>query len=198
MTDPSVEFIAAPLDRYAERITSGIALLGGVLMLPALFLYLSGLLFSGVALPGLVISVAVAVTLGAWLLLNYAVQPTLYRIEADQLLIRRRWARPMPIPYRSMLGVSPAPALADVPRFGLRRSFNAGVFGYQGPFTLAPYGGVFFIATNRERLVAVARSNQLPLIISPARPREFVDALREALIRHAEDRVHPAEVEAKP
>jgi hypothetical protein len=72
--------------------------------------------------------------------------------------------------------------LADVPRTGLRRAFNAGVFGYQGPFQLDPYGMVFFIATNRTRLVAVARMVDAPLILSPARPREFVDALREALM----------------
>jgi hypothetical protein len=70
--------------------------------------------------------------------------------------------------------------MADMPRFGLRRSFNAGVFGYQGPFQLTPYGSVFFAATSRERLVAIARIAAPPLIVSPARPREFVEALREA------------------
>jgi hypothetical protein len=186
MTNKPDDFDAAPLDAYAERITSGIAMLGGVLMLPTLFLYLSGLLFSGVALPGIIISVAVAVALAAWLLLNYAVQPVRYSVEDDQLIIRRRWARPIKVPFSAVLGVSPASALADVPRFGLRRSFNAGVFGYQGPFNLAPYGAIFFVATNRERLVAIARSAAPPLIVSPARPRDFVETMREAIIRHAE------------
>ena len=53
-------FDVAPLDSYAERITSGIAMLGGLLMLPALFLFLSGFLFNGVAISGVVITVAVA------------------------------------------------------------------------------------------------------------------------------------------
>lgn len=173
-------FEAAPLDSYAERITTGIALFGGVLMLPALFWFLSGIHFDGVVIP-----VAMAVALAGWLLLNYAVQPTVYEIEAGVLVIRRRLVFAMRIPFDRITGVSVASALADVPRFGLRRSFNAGVFGYQGPFQLDPYGAVFFVATNRERLVAVACVSGPPLLLSPARPREFVDALRERMMAKA-------------
>ncbi len=179
----TASYPVAPLDRYAEQITSGIAMLGGVLMLPTLFLYLSGFLLTGVGVTGAVITAAVALALAAWLVLNYAVQPTSYEIQADRVLIRRRWARAMRLPFKDIIGVSTAAALADVPRFGLRRSFNAGVYGYQGPFRLDPYGAVFFVATNRERLVALARRDRSPLIISPARPREFVEALRTALIK---------------
>src|SRR5215210_1348812 len=110
---------AARLDPYAERITSGIAMLGGVLMLPTLFLYLSGFLLTGVGVTGALITAAVAVALAAWLVLNYAVQPTSYVIESDRLLIRRRWARAIPLPFKQITGVSTAAALADVPRFGL-------------------------------------------------------------------------------
>jgi hypothetical protein len=179
-------FDAAALDPYAERITTGIAMLGGLLLLPALFLFLSGFLMGGVAITGVVITVAVALALELWLVLNYAVQPTSYTIEKDRLLIRRRWARAMPVPFKEIAGVSLASALADVPRFGLRRSFNAGVFGYQGPFELERYGRVFFVATNRERLIAVARRERPPLIVSPTRPRDFVEELREALIKQTE------------
>lgn len=181
MTTPSYD--AAPLDKYAEQITTGIAMLGGLVTLPALFLYLSGMLLSGIGVTGVVVTLAIALALVVWLLLNYAVQPTRYLIEADQVLIKRRWARAMRVPFKELAGVSLAATLADVPRFGLRRSFNAGVFGYQGPFQLERYGNVFFVATNRERLVALARRAAPPLIVSPARPREFVEALREALMR---------------
>lgn len=176
-------FDAAPLDSYAEQITSGIAMLGGVLTLPALFLYLSGMLLSGVAVTGVVTTMAVALAMVVWLLLNYAVQPTAYIIEEKRVLIKRRWARAMPVPFEQIAGVSTAAGLADMPRFGLRRSFNAGVFGYQGPFRLEQYGSVFFVATNRERLVALARRDRTPLIISPARPRDFVEDLRDALAK---------------
>ncbi len=187
-------FSAAALDAYAERITSGVATLGGILMLPALFLYLSGLLFEGIAQAGAVATVAVALALAAWLTLNYAVQPVAYVVTNDALIIRRRWARALRIPFKQIAGVSPAGALADVPRFGLRRSFNAGVFGYHGPFQLEPYGRVFFAATHRERLVAVARYDALSLIISPARPREFVEALREALLKSMSEQLGPTPV----
>jgi Bacterial PH domain len=179
-------FEAAPLDPYAERITTGIAMVGGVLMLPALFWFLSGIVIYGVAIPGIAISSATGVAMATWLTLNYAVQPTSYELRGDQLLIHRRWARDRRIPLRDILGVSPAPALADVPRRGLRQSFNAGVFGYHGPFQLEQYGNVFFSATDRARLVAIALRDKLPLIVSPHRPRDFTEALREALIQQAE------------
>ncbi len=183
---PALLFNTAPLDSYAERITIGIAGLGSLLTLPALFLFLSGLLRDGFGVTGALVTAATAAVLVVWLMLNYAVQPINYAIEDDQITIRRRWGRPVRVPMKEIAGVSLASVLGDVPRFGLRRSFNAGVFGYQGPFQLDPYGSVFFMATNRERLVAVARSNGLTLILSPARPRDFVESLREALIRKAE------------
>jgi hypothetical protein len=179
-------FEAAQLDRYAERITTGIAMVGGILMLPALFWFLSGILLYGIAIPGVVISSATGVAMGVWLTLNYAVQPVSYTLLGDVLLIKRRWVGTLRIPLRDILGVSPAAALADVPRKGLRQSFNAGVFGYNGPFQLEQYGKVFFSATDRERLVAVARRNQLTLIVSPARPRDFIETIREEIIRVAE------------
>ncbi|GEM_PF-795611 len=179
-------FEAATLDRYAERITTGIATIGGILMLPALFWFLSGILLYGVAVPGIVISSATGVALAVWLTLNYAVQPVSYIIKGDALLIKRRWVGAMRISLRDILGVSPAAALADVPRKGLRQSFNAGVFGYNGPFQLEQYGKVFFTATDRERLVAIARRDKMTLIISPARPRDFIETLREEIIRVAE------------
>ena len=176
MPTPTQTFDAAPLDSYAERITTGVAMIGGVLMLPALFSFLSG-----VRADAVVVAVAIAATLAAFLLLNYAAQPVRYELERDRLIIRRRWWRRLRVPYSHILGVSEAPAMADLPRTGLRRAFNAGVFGYEGPFDLDPYGKVAMSATNRERLVALARSTQAPLLISPARPKPFVDALREAI-----------------
>ncbi len=179
----TASFDVAPLDSYAQRISNAIAMIGGVLMLPALFWFLSGI---GSGFSTVVIPVAVALALVVWLILTYAVQPTAYRIEADRLVIPRRWWRALRIPLGDVMGVSVASALADVPRAGLRRAFNAGVFGYHGLFQLDPYGTVFFSATNRERLVAVARRDRPPLIISPERPRDFVEALREALIQRTE------------
>ncbi|MBC8160359.1 MAG: hypothetical protein H7Z42_03995 [Roseiflexaceae bacterium] len=171
-------FNAAALDPYAERITTGVALLGGVLMLPALFSLLSGIRAGAV-----IVAVGVAAALAAFLLLSYAFQPTRYDLTADALIVRRRLARRLSVPYKEILGVSEAAAMADLPRVGLRRSFNAGVFGYAGPFQLAPYGRVFLVATNREKMVAVARVAGPPLLLSPARPKPFVEAAREALTR---------------
>ncbi|NOK58886.1 MAG: hypothetical protein GFH27_549301n86 [Chloroflexi bacterium AL-W] len=186
MSDTSFEI--APFDSYAERITTGVAMLGGIMMLPALFWFLSDLRFSGVIFP-----VAIAVTLALWLLLNYAVQPVSYEIEMtqDRFTIKRRWLRNVRIPMEEITGVSVASALADVPRRGVRQALNVGVFGYHGLFHLEQYGAAFFAATNRERLVAIGRMGYPSVIVSPARPRDFVEALREALIKRTNVELDP-------
>jgi hypothetical protein len=143
-------------------------------MLPLLFAYLSNLRWGGLLVP-----TALALPIAIFLLLSYAFQPTAYLLDEKQLRIRRRWFRTLSIPLEQISAASPAPSLADVPQRGLRFAFNPGIFGYQGPFHLAPYGQAFFIATNRERLVSLAREGRPPLIISPERPRAFVDALNE-------------------
>ena len=175
-----MKFEIAPLDSYAERITIGIAYLGGLLTLPLLFAYLSNLRWGGLLIP-----IAVAVSMALFLLLAYAAQPVAYIVEDNRLRIQRRWWRTLDIPFTRITGVSSAPALASMPRAGLRFAFNPGVFGYQGPFRLDPYGEAFFLATNRERLVAVARQGTTTLIISPARPRVFMEALNDKRSQHA-------------
>lgn len=103
------------------------------------------------------------------------------------MVVQRRWARALKIPLNTITGVSFAPELSGMPQSDLRFAFNPGVFGYQGPFYLNPYGKAFFLATNRELLVAIARvasDNREPLpslIISPANPRAFHQALHEQL-----------------
>ncbi len=175
-------FEAAPLDQYALRLTTGLAYLGGLLMLPLLFAYLANLRWEGLLIP-----VALAVAVALFLLLTYAFQPRRYELTPDALLVRRRLWRPLRVPLEIVTGASPASNLADVPVRGLRFAFNAGIFGYQGPFRLAPYGEVFFLATNRARLVAVARQGRTSLILSPASPRAFVEALNELRTQRALD-----------
>jgi hypothetical protein len=171
-----MHFDAAPLDSYATRITSGVAYLGGILMLPLLFAYLSNQRWGGLLIP-----VAFAVALALFLVLAYAAQPTAYIIEEHTLVVQRRWWRRLRVPLKEISGVSVASTLADVPQRGLRFAFNPGVFGYQGPFFLAPYGQVFFLATSREHLVSLARQAATPLIISPARHRAFIDTMHQHL-----------------
>ncbi len=175
-----MRFDAAPLDGYAERVTMGVAYLGGLLTLPLFFAYLSNTRWSGLVIP-----FALAIPIALFLLLAYAFQPVAYIIEDDQLIIKRRWMRAMKVPFTQITGVSGVSALADIPRVGLRFAFNPGLFGYQGPFHLDPYGEAFFLATNRERLVAIARQSATPLIVSPARPRAFIETLINQRSQHA-------------
>ncbi|NNJ10025.1 hypothetical protein EKD04_006775 [Chloroflexales bacterium ZM16-3] len=169
-----MRFEVAPLDAYASRVTIGLAYLGGLLMLPLLFAYLANLRWGGLLIPP-----ALALPLALFLLLSYAAQPSAYLIEEADLVVRRRWWRPLRVPLDIVTGASAATFLADVPRRGLRFAFNPGVFGYLGPFRLQPYGETFFLATDRSRLISVARVGLPPLILSPTRPRQFVEALNE-------------------
>ncbi|GAB4445328.1 MAG: PH domain-containing protein [Chloroflexi bacterium OHK40] len=179
-TNAPAIFEVAPLDDYARRMTMGLAYLGGLLMLPLLFAYLANLRWDGLLIP-----VALALAVALFLLLTFAAQPRRYEISATHLVVRRRTLRALRVPLAIVTGASPASNLADVPRRGLRFAFNAGIFGYQGPFRLSPYGEAFFLATNRSRLVAVAREGRTPLILSPDRPREFVEALNATRARRA-------------
>jgi hypothetical protein len=170
----TMRFDVAPLDEYAIRITSGLAYLGGILMLPLLFAYLANLRWAGLLIP-----VALALPLGLFLLLSYAFQPSAYLIEDARLVVRRRWWRSLVVPLDQISAAAAATHLADIPQRGLRFAFNPGVFGYLGPFRLAPYGEAFFLATNRGRLVSLARKGRPPLIVSPQRSREFIEAINE-------------------
>jgi hypothetical protein len=170
----AASFRAARLDPYAARVTSGVAYLGGLLMVPLLFAYLSNLRWDGLLIP-----TALALPIGLFLLLSYAFQPMAYVLDDKHLMVKRRWFRALKIPLEQINGASPAPTLASIPQRGLRFAFNPGIFGYQGPYRLAPYGEAFMLATNRERLVSLAREGRPPLIISPEQPRAFMEALQE-------------------
>ncbi|MEF3273712.1 MAG: PH domain-containing protein [Chloroflexus sp.] len=184
-----IRFASAPLDEYASKVTYGLAYVGGLLVLPQFFAYLANLRWSGLQVP-----LGLAAALALFLLLSFAFQPKSYRLDPDQLVIERRWAPAIRIPFDQISGVSLATALADMPRFGLRFAFNAGIFGYQGPFKLDPYGRVTLFATNRRRLVAIARYNGPVMIISPDRPRDFIAALNEQRLASATRQMQAAEV----
>jgi hypothetical protein len=185
-TPTTNQFPAAMLDQYAERISTGIAMLGGVLMLPALFWYLSGIAVALGILSGILVCVGLALAMAVWLLLGYAAQPVSYRIAKEHLIIKRRWLRSLKTPLKDIAGVAPTGAFTDASRRGVRRALNFGVFGYHGRFQLAPYGQVYLAASNLAKIVAIARPNQPPLLISPDQPRALVDALREVLIKAKE------------
>ncbi len=174
------QFAVAPLDSYTTRVTSGVAYLGGLLMLPLLFAYLSNLRWSGLSIP-----VAFAVVLALLLLLAFATQPVAYRLEQNDLVIVRKWLPALRIPLDKITAASSASRLSGIPNEGLRFAFNPGIFGYQGPFYLAPYGRAFLLATSREHLVSLARTADPPLILSPARPRLFIETLNTRLAERA-------------
>lgn len=174
-------FRVSPLDQFAVRVTTIVSYIGGFFMLPLLFAYLSNNRWNGLYIP-----TSFAILLAIFLLLNYASQPTAYRIDPEHLVVRRRWFWAVRVPLVEITRVSQASALSNVPHTGLRFAFNPGVFGYQGPFYLAPYGSAFFLATDRAKLVSVSRRFASPLILSPDKPYDFIDSI---MVKLNEERV---------
>jgi len=171
--------ICAALDARSQRLTQGFVLVGGISTLPALFLALSGLLRYPVAFYGAVVCAAVAAAFLTFLVLTWAGMPLQLRIDADAVVIVRRWHRHVRIPFSDIEAVTALPVATDM--HATRFAFNAGVFGYQGPFVSERYGRFFAYATDREKTVAIARRNAQMLVVSPLLPFAFVGALREAL-----------------
>lgn len=167
-------FPVAPFDPYTRWLTSGLAYVGGALLLPLLFALISNMRWFGLLIP-----TAVALAVGLFLLLAYAGQPLFYQITDEHLLVKRRWLWAIKVPLADITGVSLAPKLSGIPRVGLRFAFNPGIFGYQGVYYLLTTSRVFFMATNRERLVAVACLSAMPIILSPLRPQPFIESLNE-------------------
>jgi hypothetical protein len=171
--------VCAPLDAICQRLTQGFVLVGGISTLPALFLALSGLLMYPLAFYGALVCAAVAAGFLTFLVLSWAGMPTQIRIEADALVIERRWHRAVRIGYETIEAVTVLPVAADMR--ATRFAFNAGVFGYHGPFISERYGRFFAYATDRDKTVAIARRGAPMLVVSPLLPFAFVGALREAL-----------------
>lgn len=171
--------VCAPLDAISQRLTQGFVLVGGISTLPALFLALSGLLMYPLAFYGALVCAAVAAGFLTFLVLSWAGMPTQIRIEADALVIERRWQRAVRIGYETIEAVTVLPVAADMR--ATRFAFNAGVFGYHGPFISERYGRFFAYATDRDKTVAIARRGAPMVVVSPLLPFAFVGALREAL-----------------
>ena len=171
-------FDCAPIDAYAQRITQGFVFVGGTLTLPGLFLALSGLLTSQIAYYGAIVSGSVAAALLVFVWLAWAGMPLSLEIHADQLIIKRRWWRAIRVPYRTIEAITILNVATDLERSA--RAFNAGVFGYQGPFVSTRYGRLFCMVTDRDRTIAIARHHTPVLLVSPDQPSAFMAALRES------------------
>lgn len=177
--------VCAPLDPISQRLTQGFVLVGGISTLPALFLALSGLLRYPIAFYGALVCAAVAAAFLTFLGLTWAGMPVQLRIDEDAVVVERRWQRAVRIAFSDIEAITVLPVATDMK--ATRFAFNAGVFGYQGPFVSDRYGRFFAYATDREKTVAIARRNASMLVVSPMLPFAFVGAVREALAGKKED-----------
>lgn len=170
---------SALLDNHAQQITQRVVFVGGGLTLPGLFLALSGLVRYEIAYYGAVISGVLA---ALWLLfvwLMWAGQPTQLEVHADQVVIRRKWWRAVRIPCTQITAITRLPLTVEMRH--VRWATNVGVFGYQGVFISKVYGRFQCLASERDCLVAISRTNGLLFVVSPFQPAVFVAAVRETI-----------------
>ncbi len=112
-------------------------------------------------------------TLALAVMARYA--PSGYRLAADGVHVERR-ARPAVIPYRTIRTVDRAPRqLAGISLLGSR-----GIFGRFGTFWNPRLGFYRLYLTNRTSIVWLATSTGW-VGLSPDRPDEFVERLRQRL-----------------
>lgn len=170
---------SAPFDTYIQQITQRIIFAGGALTLPGLFLALSGLLRYEIAYYGAIASGIVAVILLLFVWWMWAGQPTQLEVHADQMVIKRMWWRAIRVPLSQITAITRLPLTVEMRH--VRWATFVGVFGYQGVFISKVYGRYQCVASDRDCLVAISRTNGLLLVVSPSQPAVFVAAAREAL-----------------
>lgn len=170
---------SALLDNHAQQLTQRVVFVGGALTLPGLFLALSGLVRYEMAYYGAIASgvLAAMVLLVVWWM--WAGQPAQLEVHADQLVIKRKWWRALRIPFTQITAITRLPLTVEMRH--VRWATNVGVFGYQGVFISKLYGRYQCLATDRDCLVAISRTNGLLVVVSPFQPAVFVAAAREAI-----------------
>jgi hypothetical protein len=170
---------SALLDSHAQQLTQRVVFVGGALTFPGLFLALSGLVRYEMAYYGAIASGILAAILLLVVWWMWAGQPAQLEVHADQLVIRRKWWRAIRVPFSQITAITRLPLTVEMRH--VRWATNVGVFGYQGVFISKLYGRYQCLATDRDCLVAISRTNGLLLVVSPFQPAVFVAAAREAI-----------------
>lgn len=171
--------VFAPLDAHCQTVTQGVVTVGGIATLPALFLALSGLLQSQIAWYGAVLSAAVAAVFLIAVLAHWAVMPVALVLDTSALRIQRRWAKELVVAYAAIEAATVLSVGTDWHAEGWQ--FTAGLFGYHGWYRSERYGRCVAVATDREKLIAIARRDAPLLVVSPLLPFACLSALREQL-----------------
>jgi uncharacterized membrane protein len=170
---------SALLDSHAQQMTQRMVFVGGALTFPGLFLALSGLVRYEMAYYSAIASGVLAAVLLLVIWWMWAGQPAQLEVHADQLVIRRKWWRAIRVPFSQITAITRLPLTVEMRH--VRWATNVGVFGYQGVFISKLYGRYQCLASDRDCLVAISRTNGLLLVVSPFQPAVFVAAAREAI-----------------
>lgn len=166
MTAGALDF-AATLGTRERWATLAAVVLGVVV------LFVVGVVFAAQSGEPLWLFLSLPFTVVLLLVGRYA--PSGYRLAADGVHVLRR-AGPRVIPYREIRGVD----RAERPINGMSVAASAGVFGRFGRFWNPALGLYRLYLTNRDSVVWLdTRRGWVGL--SPDRPDEFVERLRERL-----------------
>jgi len=168
------EFFRAPWDPtvwVATACAVGILLaLAGILVLNAFLLFHAAQVASGLCFLGSM------VTLCAVMVLSQSAV-TGYRIEPDAIVVvRRRGEIRIPIDSIQSLTLIDTDALRD-----MRRVYGIGwIFGNSGVLSGPRWERLRVYITRRDNLVLIERRDEIPVMLSPDKPRVFVHAFHSA------------------
>lgn len=149
----------------------------GILMALAAILALNGFLLYGTAqmASGLCFLGATATLCIVMVFSQYGI--TGYRIAPDAIMVVRRRGG-IRIPSESIQAVT---LLETDALHGTRRVYGTGwVFGNSGVLSGPRWERVQVYITRKESLVLIERSNDIPVMLSPDKPRAFIHAFHGA------------------
>jgi hypothetical protein len=165
-------------ERFPLAPMSGLirALTAAVLAIPALFVA------AGLAAPAPLLVTVGVVTALLYLAIWLGGRPTAFEVSAAALRIRFPW-RTRAVPAREILGVRLISGTAFREEFGFAvRIGVGGLWGGFGWLWTAQRGFVELYVSRVDGLVLVERRRgETPLLVTPAEPEEFVEALSALL-----------------
>ena len=158
-----MEFFRAPYDRLAVALTVvGLAIIGG-----------AGLLFVLLPVPFLALRLGVPAACLVIILLTYRYSPCGYSVGPEGIRIHQGLGSTL-LPLTSLRAVRRA---GPGELCGLRTFGSGGLFGYFGWFWNRRFGHHLIYARSRHNLVLLEAGRVY--LLSPDRPEEFIQRLRE-------------------
>ncbi|RLF18596.1 MAG: hypothetical protein DRZ82_07960 [Thermoprotei archaeon] len=148
----------------------------GILALDTFIIYITVMEFIQEAPPliSLVIFLLISLTIGI-LVITYLLSPREYQLTRDAIIVKKTIGT-IRIPYKAIKSIE---IIRKLPGKGIRLWASGGLYGFFGLFYFKDYGKVRVYVTNRHKVVLIRMKDDVPYMISPKDPKEFLEKLGE-------------------